>query len=301
MKPILSLLICSRAKQLPDRFLQNIDKTIGCTYELIVIDNSENKYSIFEAYQTAYEKSSGNYLAYLHDDIYFHTTNWGLLLVEHLSVPGVGICGIGGRDTLVRVPSSWKVSLPYIHIIQSDKNGTNRRIKSRPSNFNGKRIPVIMLDGVVLCMPRRVMEHVAFDTSLGGFHAYDFDICIRSASAGFQNYVMYNIDIEHFSRGKADRLYYRNLIQVFQNHTKNLPLSTKPIAENGYRQLEKEGLNRLVRKMASKGFVYDEIETTYTFFLRILRSKELNHNDSFSLETRWLKIKIFLIQLFYRL
>jgi hypothetical protein len=30
--------------------------TIGCEYELIIIDNSENKYSIYEAYNLGIER-----------------------------------------------------------------------------------------------------------------------------------------------------------------------------------------------------------------------------------------------------
>ena len=211
MNPEISLIFCSRNSKLPDSLLENIEETIACSYELIVIDNSEERYSITQAYQTGFERSKGTFLAFLHDDIVFHTPNWGKLLQEHLSTPGAGICGIGGRDTLVRVPSSWKVSLPYIHLTQSDKNGKSKKVKHRPSEFTGKRKPVVMLDGVMLCMDRNLMNHISFDTGLKGFHAYDFDSCIRSSSAGFQNYVMYNIDIEHFSKNQYSVKYNRNL------------------------------------------------------------------------------------------
>lgn len=262
MDPELSLIFCSRAHQLPEQLLTNIKQTIGCSYELVVIDNSEGNYSIFEAYQKGYEESKAPYLAFLHDDILFHTENWGLLLINHLSAPGTGICGIGGRDTLVRVPASWTVSLPYIHLIQSVKNGQKRKIKHRPEDFQASKAPVIMLDGVVLCMPRSLMEVIRFDTSLTGFHGYDFDSCIQAAAAGFQNYVMYDISIEHFSRGNSGMAYYRNLIQVFANHTHQLPLSTGSLTKEQQLRLEKRGIQRLVRKMAVKGFSTNEIIQT---------------------------------------
>ena len=269
MQPELSLIFCSRAEKLPESLLQNIDSTIGCEYELVVIDNSQQSYSIYEAYQLGYERSSGIYLAYLHDDVYFHTPNWGLLLKSHLDIPGAGIMGIGGRDTLVRVPSSWTVSLPYIHLIQSDKNGKKRKVKHRPVGFTGSRAKVSMLDGVMLCMPRRVMETIAFDTRMKGFHGYDFDICIRASAAGFQNYVMYNIDIEHFSRGSADQTYYKNLIQVFEKNTMDLPVSTTNLSETEQHVLEIQGMNRLARKMMVKGFTFGEILTVRRRFCEI--------------------------------
>lgn len=259
MQPALSLIFCSRSVKLPEKLIQNIQTTIGCDYELVVIDNSQQRFSIFEAYQLGYERSNGIYLAYLHDDIFFHTPDWGLLLIDQLQTPGAGIMGIGGRDMLVRVPSSWTVSLPYIHLTQSGKNGTNRKIKHRPVGFSAKQAKVVMLDGVMLCMHRKVMETISFDTQLSGFHGYDFDICIRAAAAGFQNYVMYNIDIEHFSRGNADINYYRNLIRVFENHAADLPLSIVPLSPTEQQVLEIQGMNRLARKMMVKGFTFDEI------------------------------------------
>lgn len=276
MNPEISLIFCSRNSKLPDSLIDNIEQTIGSSYELIVIDNSEGKYSITEAYQTGFERSKGTFLAFLHDDIAFHTINWGILLKEHLLVPGTGICGIGGRDCLVRVPSSWKVSLPYIHLIQSDKSGESTKIKHRPTGFTGKRIPVVMLDGVMLCMHRDMMTIFSFDTSLKGFHAYDFDSCIRSTAAGFQNYVMYNIDIEHFSKGSPDKTYYRSLIQVFKNHRKVLPLSVNALNPAQQNKLEISGLNRLIRKMIVKGFNSDEIMKVYTEFNDLIRIKPEN-------------------------
>lgn len=296
MQPGLSLIFCSRSAQLSDSLVANIDATIGCDYELIVIDNSRNEYSIFEAYQLGFSRSQGKYLTFLHDDIHFHTPDWGVLLKEHLTVPGVGITGIGGRDTLVRVPSSWTVSLPYIHLIQSDKNGKQRKIKHRPSGFTGKRAKVVMLDGVMLCMNRTVMEQIQFNTSLNGFHGYDFDICIAASAAGFQNYVMYNIDIEHFSKGNANKAYYENLIKVFINHSSHLPVSVINLSPTERQVLENQGIRRLQRKMMVKGFSFDEIITTSEYFSDII-----GKNKSISLLSKCLLLlQYFLIVVFFQ-
>ena len=276
MNPEISLVFCSRTSQLPVSLIDNIEKTIGCSYELIVIDNSLTQFSITEAYQTGFERSKGIFLAFLHDDIAFRSQDWGLRLKEHLSVPGTGICGIGGRDTLVRVPSSWNVSLPYIHLVQSDKTRGSTKIKHRPVGFTGSKLPVIMLDGVMLCMHRELMNHIRFDTGLKGFHAYDFDTCIRASAAGFQNYVMYNVDIEHFSKGTPDKSYYRGLIQVFKKHKDRLPLSVSKLNNLQQNKLEKEGLNRLIRKMILKGFETDEIMQTYSDFYDLIFKKNKN-------------------------
>lgn len=296
MNPDISLIFCSRYSRLSENLIDNIAKTIGCSYELIAVDNSKGKYSISEAYQVGFERSNGEFLVFLHDDIAFHTYSWGALLKEHLSEPGTGICGIGGRDTIVRIPSSWKVSLPYIHLTQSDKTGQSRRIKHRPAGFTGTKFPVIMLDGVFLSMHRTLLDHFSFDIGLKGFHAYDFDSCIRSASAGFQNYVIYNIDIEHFSKGSPDKSYYQSLIQVFRNHREHLPLSVKTLNPAQLRKLEKSGLNRLIRKMLVKGFDTDEIMQVYIEFSELI-SKSQKKSMYFRCKRRYLQTIITFIRL----
>ena len=47
---MISIIICSRKKDICNDFKINIKTTTGSSHELIVIDNSENRYSIFEVY-----------------------------------------------------------------------------------------------------------------------------------------------------------------------------------------------------------------------------------------------------------
>ena len=54
---MLSLIICSRHSDISDKLKDNIQKTIIAEYELIVIDNSKNKYSIFSAYNEGVKKA----------------------------------------------------------------------------------------------------------------------------------------------------------------------------------------------------------------------------------------------------
>jgi hypothetical protein len=49
---------------------------------LIVIDNSENAYSILEAYNLGIEISKGDFLCLIHDDVLFHTKNWGSIVQD---------------------------------------------------------------------------------------------------------------------------------------------------------------------------------------------------------------------------
>lgn len=74
---MISCIICSRTSTISNELMQNISSTIGCEYEIITIDNSTNKHNIFQAYNEGIRRAKGEYLCFMHDDILYHTENWG--------------------------------------------------------------------------------------------------------------------------------------------------------------------------------------------------------------------------------
>ena len=70
---MISIIICSRTQAISKDLSENVQNTVGCDHELVIIDNSENQYSIFEAYNLGIKQSKGEYLCFAHDDILFHT------------------------------------------------------------------------------------------------------------------------------------------------------------------------------------------------------------------------------------
>ena len=54
---------------------KNISETVGCDHEIIVIDNSEKRFSIFSAYNEAIRRARGDILVFMHDDILYKTKN----------------------------------------------------------------------------------------------------------------------------------------------------------------------------------------------------------------------------------
>lgn len=84
----------------------NVDSTIGTEviYEIIAIDNSDNKYSIFEAYNIGIKRSKGDFLCFAHENIKFHTNNWGINLLNHFNHDNsLGMIGVAGGSMLPRV------------------------------------------------------------------------------------------------------------------------------------------------------------------------------------------------------
>ena len=79
---MISIIICSRNLGIDPKLSTNITSTIGCECELIVIDNSQNKYSIFQAYNIGIEKSTSEIICFVHGDVLFHSKDWGKKLIE---------------------------------------------------------------------------------------------------------------------------------------------------------------------------------------------------------------------------
>jgi len=291
---MLSIIVCSRNKNLPKDFVDNILNTVGVVYEIISIDNSENQYSIFSAYNIGFAKSKYPYICFVHEDVFFHTTNWGEKVIAHLQNPNTGIIGLAGAGIVTRVPASWSSLLSLSeNIIQSDRSGKKEtEIFRLPLNYTKSVRSVILLDGVFMCMRRELMEKIRFDETLNGFHGYDFDISIQSTVKGYVNNVIYDIVLEHFSRGKTDKLYYKNLITVFKKWESFLPVSLNNSSEKMLSEITKNedyNLQRLIKKMVRKGFKSCEIIEEVTYFADITDYRKSVRN---------LEVRIFLIRLF---
>ncbi len=267
---MISIIICSKQRELDHQFQKNIESTVGSRHEIIAIDNSEAKYSIFEAYNLGIEKSRYPYLCFVHEDVHFHTQNWGELVIAHLSSPETGVLGVAGSDMITKVPAGWSVSGRKLHLIQSQKDKKGSKEVKIPENFQGKSRDVILLDGVFLCMRKEITDSVKFSQHLPGFHGYDLDISLQAIAAGFINKVAYDILLEHFSKGRKNKQYYRNLIAIYTKWDRITPLfiRRKP-SEGEILNLEKKKLEMLLSRIIRRGFSLNECITLYIRYSRI--------------------------------
>jgi hypothetical protein len=290
---MLSIIVCSRNKTLSKSFVENIISTVGTVHEIIPIDNSKNEYSIFSAYNLGFAKSKYPYICFVHEDVSFLTQNWGIKIIEHLQIPKTGIIGLAGGDLATRIPASWSTLMSCVNIVQSDRTGKKpTRLILLPVNQKESRRSVILLDGVLMCMKRELLKKIHFDEQFKGFHGYDFDISIQSTLAGYINYVIFDIKLQHFSRGKTDAVYYKNLISIFKKWQNYLPLIGENVSVEQNLQIpeiEQKRLSKLSSKMTRKGFSTKDIISETTYFANIIDSKKEIHH---------LKTRIFFIRLF---
>lgn len=222
---MISIIICSRKASISQDLSVNIKETIGCVYELIIIDNSENHYSIFEAYNLGIDKSVGEYLCFIHDDILFHTQNWGLILNNIFDKnPNIGLIGVAGSKIKTKMPSAWwdtPEDCNLTHIIQHDRN---RKKKFHNDGFGlENNVDVVVIDGVFMAF--RKDNRIKFNTKLKGFHTYDLNLCFECKKNGYDIIVTNQILLEHFSSGEINEEWIKSSFKLHKIYKEQLPLN----------------------------------------------------------------------------
>ena len=221
---MISIIICSRKPDITDNLKSNITETIGVDYELIVIDNSENKYSIFSAYNEGVRRAKYPYLCFMHEDILYHTLNWGEKVVEHFQDEKVGLIGVAGGHFLPDCPASWWISRCNSVNLWNKQPEICQFAQNR--NEATGSIEVLAVDGLWFCIPKRLFDKISFDEKYyKGFHAYDLDISMQVVSENFKVIIVFDLLIEHFSGGNGDALWFEALEKFYNKWKDYLPLT----------------------------------------------------------------------------
>ncbi len=223
---MISIIICSRSKTLNPEFKNNIEETIGIEHEFIVIDNSENRYNIFEAYNQGVAQSSYPYLCFMHDDITYHTNNWGSKISKHFEDERTGAIGIAGSPYAAQMPGSWWGGGLVSQYILPVENADDQPEIISTYRTAGNRNEVVMLDGVWLCIRKSLFGKIRFDDkSYSGFHFYDVDISLQIHQSGYKLYSIFDVLIRHYTIGRMDKSWCENAAVFNKKWLSKLPIS----------------------------------------------------------------------------
>lgn len=264
---MISIIICSRTKEINQKLTYNIEQTIGCDYELIVIDNSENTYSIFEAYNFGIKKSKGNYWCFIHDDILFHSKNWGkVALTIFQKDKNIGLIGVAGAKIKTKIPSAWwdcpeemRVINIIQHIPKKYKENWNYGFENEDST------EVVVIDGVF--MLGRKDNAIEFDERLTGFHNYDLNLCLEYINNGYKIIVTSEILLEHLSMGTLNKSWYNSTIKIHQIYKKNLPvLLSDDISSLALKKIEVNNGIHFLNNIINFGFNRSIIKVWFNLF-----------------------------------
>lgn len=226
----ISIIVCTRRAQLPAEMQQNIAATIGCDYELVVIDNSKNKYSIFETYNIGVSRATGDLLCFVHDDVLFRTDKWGAIIGEIFTDETIGMVGFAGAHFLPAVPMYWSESPIISEYNLHNDRGTVKNCFQQ-SYFKSGIIDAIACDGFCFFIPHYLFDRLSFDEkTYQGFHMYDMDICMQVLSIGKRLILTNRILLEHaWSESLAPHkkgmdLFKKNLVLFYGKWQNKFPL-----------------------------------------------------------------------------
>jgi hypothetical protein len=267
---MISIIICSRHTNISEELKVHIQATIGVEYELIVIDNSENKYSIFSAYNEGVRRAKYPYLCFMHEDILYHTYGWGKKVIEHFKNPKVGIIGVAGSHYLPKLPGShWSTGITSYNILHSTEGKIHfdswRLIDNEESS-----IKAVLVDGVWFCIPKTVMTQIRFDElTFNGFHAYDSDICLQIKQLNFEVRIVFDIKIEHFSLGKRDQEWLKAIFILFHKWKGELPICVAELSKYKISEANFWNAHELIEQIRINQFGKLNILKVWFYYIRL--------------------------------
>ena len=243
---MISIIICSRTASISDELTQNIDQTIGIPYELVIIDNSDNLYSIFSAYNEGVKRSKYEVLCFMHDDIIFKTKDWGMKVMNRFNSPKLGAIGVAGSPYYAILPGAWWSGGYICQSIYGEQE-----LAYQPKQDNA--LPVVVLDGVWFCVRKSLFSMIRFDdTTFSGFHYYDMDISLQIQQNGYKLLNVYDISIQH-SSGKLDTIWLNNALLLQKKWENNLPIFSEKLPYFKEVTIEYAVLEEYIRSMKKNG------------------------------------------------
>ncbi|MCQ2082952.1 MAG: glycosyltransferase family protein [Bacteroidaceae bacterium] len=227
---MLSLIICSKFPETSDVLLENIADTVGCEYEIIHIDNSKGQYSIFQAYNKGACLSRGDNLCFMHEDLFFHTKDWGFKVENYLKDSQIGVLGVAGvgfvpvQGDARMCGYAWrKFNWDRYYTLEKNPRSVLDRNTFKSA---GHLYETAVVDGLWFCMPRSLFQFVKFDDdTYGGFHLYDLDISMQALMTGRKVMLCDDIIVEHDSVGIFNDMFADNLDRFIEKWKNELPLS----------------------------------------------------------------------------
>lgn len=248
---MISIIICSvnigRAKALE----QNIAKTIGIPFEVIIWDNRQYGYGLAKVYNICAFKAKYDFLCFVHEDIKFDSDGWGIGLIEQLRKPDCGVIGFAGSVIKSRNLSGWGQDKKYnlCNYIQCDFERGGEATICCNIDKTHVFVPCITLDGLVMFVRKSVWAEFLFDEKLlNGFHGYDLDFSMN-VSRKYLNYVCNMIQIEHLSLGNFGVDWLNAMHLLHRKWEKHLPIYIGEISLEEVRKNESEAYYNCIKSL----------------------------------------------------
>lgn len=192
----------------------------GIEFEIIEIDNMNNDFdSLIDAYRNGLQRSTGNWLLFVHPDVSFNS-DYSLLdfmqkayksLEEN---PQICLWGVAGS-----------VKSENHNVVTIIEQGVNR--ERRNVGFSGRDyVEVQTVDACCYIIRRSDLLNIGFSDYLTGYHMVVEDLCLKMQEKG-KLVVVLPIDLWHLSPGNSlDYTYYRETRKLLIHHREIKSLNT---------------------------------------------------------------------------
>lgn len=202
---MISVVCVYNSQRMLDRILGKGLKTQNVEYELIALDNREDRFkSAAEALNYGGERASGEYIMFAHQDMWLGCDTW-LQDAERLlkTIPNLGVAGVAGASAN---GSNWDERCRHSLSILDD-TWTIAGVETIEE--------VQTLDECLLLVPRAVFSALKFDAEVfDGWDCYAADYCLAVKTLGRSAYVIQAGDCSHCtSRGGLRPWEFRGLLK----------------------------------------------------------------------------------------
>lgn len=203
-------IICvyNNKKVLENCLLKAIEKQKYKDVQLILIDNTDNKFKTMEsAFNDSLSIANGNFIAFSHQDICFLNENVLNNIVSQIeSIDCLGVAGVAGA------PFSEKKPLTVSNILQGSK--MEKAAKYECTSF----FECQTVDECFFVVPKSVLNQYPFNGKMN-WHLYAVDYCLKMHENGKKVGVIPTKGILHLSPGLSlNNSYLSALIDLFSMH-----------------------------------------------------------------------------------
>lgn len=201
---MLSIICAYNDKKILDQFLlDSLKKQVNCNYELILVDNSDNKFkSASMALNFGSIKAKGDVFVYIHQDVY---------LIDHLALSKIedfslnnsfGVCGVAGVNSANE-------------ILSSVYQGRNKIIAGNKCETISE---VNVLDECLFFIKKKDFD--GFDYLGDTWHFYAVNYSYKCLQKDLSNY-LFPVDVWHYSPGfSLNNSYFvtlKNFFKIYPN------------------------------------------------------------------------------------
>ena len=280
---MISIVICSRNKDLLESVTKNISKSVGVPYELIVINNDANRYSISAAYNKGVHQSKYDIICFAHEDILFISKDWGKRVVNHFTNSTVGMIGVSGGKAQADVPSAWwhhnlfaKSAINLVMTSQNGDAGEKQHFHYINRSTSANKEEVVIIDGLWFCIRKELFNVISFDEkTFKGFHLYDADISLQ-VGAFAKRFIVFDIIMEHLYSGKISKDYYTDMIRFIEKWKTDLPQMSDDLNNDYLRMTSWYMLRSFILDMVSQNISKIYIEEIMKKYVKQLRQNHFS-------------------------